>query len=271
MRQHSRQDTVPSARFHRSAADRRRSSQRAHFRPDVVGDLFYNGVASDVARGSGSGGLQRDTSAAVDNATGYASAAPLSGATGARRPPTPSSRSTARAIRPEHLSASRTTEETQLGLRVNNVREATKTTTRHAGYARYFTPPPLENTRNSEIARYAGTSNEAAQTLNDRVKAERPHSFLPCRTHRDAHREKPAARPVGLRQRDRHPVSYPRRRRHRCERRPIRRTVRHLRLPGHHLLKNADTPPGGASAAAERISSARIRRQAGATGKRRRK
>ena len=37
-------------------------SSSVHFTPDPVGDLFFNGVSSDVARTLYSGGLQADAS-----------------------------------------------------------------------------------------------------------------------------------------------------------------------------------------------------------------
>ena len=47
----------------------------------------------------------------------------------------------------------------------------------HAGYARYFTPPPLENVDQGTIAKFIGTTNESAITLDSAVKAERAHYF----------------------------------------------------------------------------------------------
>src|SRR5204863_444844 len=41
----------------------------------------------------------------------------------------------------------------------------------------YFTPPPLENVDQSTIAKFTGTTNESAITLDPPVKAERAHYF----------------------------------------------------------------------------------------------
>ena len=47
----------------------------------------------------------------------------------------------------------------------------------HAGYARYFTPPPVENVSSSTVAAFDNTSNAAASDQTDPVKAERSDYF----------------------------------------------------------------------------------------------
>ena len=47
----------------------------------------------------------------------------------------------------------------------------------HAGYSRYFTPPPLDQVNNGAIAATAGTTAAPALTTNDPVRAERAHYF----------------------------------------------------------------------------------------------
>jgi outer membrane receptor protein involved in Fe transport len=69
------------------------------------------------------------------------------------------------------------THENQLSPRINVVWEPVAGTTLHAGYARYFTPPPFELISNPTIALFAGTSAAPAVTQNDPVKAERSHYF----------------------------------------------------------------------------------------------
>ncbi len=68
-------------------------------------------------------------------------------------------------------------DENQLSPRLNVVYEPFKGTTLHAGYARYFTPPPLENVDQSTIAKFAGTTNESAITKNSPVTSERANYF----------------------------------------------------------------------------------------------
>jgi hypothetical protein len=65
----------------------------------------------------------------------------------------------------------------QLSPRINVVLQATKSTTIHAGYARYFTPPPLELVQNSDLAKFVGTTNQAAVQQSSSVKPERAHYF----------------------------------------------------------------------------------------------
>jgi len=68
-------------------------------------------------------------------------------------------------------------DENQLSPRINIVYEPFKGTTVHAGYARYFTPPPLEAVPQSTIARFAGTTNQSAITEDSPVTSERAHYF----------------------------------------------------------------------------------------------
>ena len=68
-------------------------------------------------------------------------------------------------------------DENQLSPRINIVYEPFKGTAIHGGYARYFTPPPLENVDQSTIAKFAGTTNESAITQNSPVTSERAHYF----------------------------------------------------------------------------------------------
>jgi outer membrane receptor for ferrienterochelin and colicin len=65
----------------------------------------------------------------------------------------------------------------QLSPRVNVVLKATKSTTLNAGYARYFTPPPLELVQLQSIAKFAGTSNQSAVSQSSTVQPERAHYF----------------------------------------------------------------------------------------------
>jgi hypothetical protein len=67
--------------------------------------------------------------------------------------------------------------ENQLSPRLNIVYEPWTGTAFHVGYARYFTPPPLENVDQSTIAKFAGTTNESAITKDSAVTAERAHYF----------------------------------------------------------------------------------------------
>jgi outer membrane receptor protein involved in Fe transport len=67
--------------------------------------------------------------------------------------------------------------ERQLSPRANLVWAPTEATTFHAGYSRYFTPPPFELIANTTIALFANTTAAPANTLDSVAKAERSHYF----------------------------------------------------------------------------------------------
>jgi outer membrane receptor protein involved in Fe transport len=62
--------------------------------------------------------------------------------------------------------------ESQLSPRINAVWTPTDTTTVHAGFSRYFSPPPIELVGTTDIALFDGTT-AAADHLDDTPKAER--------------------------------------------------------------------------------------------------
>src|SRR6202171_2419042 len=68
-------------------------------------------------------------------------------------------------------------DENQLSPRINVVYTPFAGTIIHAGYARYFTPPPLENVDQGTISKFAGTTNESAITKDSGVTSERAHYF----------------------------------------------------------------------------------------------
>lgn len=67
--------------------------------------------------------------------------------------------------------------EDQLSPRASLVWKPNGRTTVHAGYARYFTPPPIELVASTALAAFDGTTNEAKVKLADPIRAEREHSF----------------------------------------------------------------------------------------------
>src|SRR6202165_4765788 len=68
-------------------------------------------------------------------------------------------------------------DENQFSPRINVVYKPWDLTTLHVGYARYFTPPPLEAVPQSTIAKFAGTTNQSSITKDSPISAERAHSF----------------------------------------------------------------------------------------------
>jgi outer membrane receptor protein involved in Fe transport len=65
----------------------------------------------------------------------------------------------------------------QLSPRVNTVWKATPSTTFHAGYAKYFTPPPQELVATENVAIFANTSGAAASPGNSPIKNESAQYF----------------------------------------------------------------------------------------------
>ena len=185
------------------------------FRPDNVGDLIFNGVASRVDRDILSNGVELDSSyklndahtlragfifteqhATIDTAT---LVFPVD-ANGNQTSTTPQN------IVDNHDKygyfygfylqdewkpfeqltinfggrldfVNAFADENQLSPRFNVVYKPWDSTTLHAGYARYFTPPPLEAVPQSTIVKFTGTTNESAITKDSAVTAERAHYF----------------------------------------------------------------------------------------------
>ncbi|HTA65985.1 MAG TPA: TonB-dependent receptor [Xanthomonadaceae bacterium] len=65
----------------------------------------------------------------------------------------------------------------QVSPRVGFVYDASDSTTLHAGYARYFTPPPSELISPTDIALFQGTTNQLPTDVNAETLAERSNSF----------------------------------------------------------------------------------------------
>ena len=186
-----------------------------HFIPDPIGDLYFNGVASDVARKLRSDGVQGDASYALGSLhtlrgglmaiDEYVSA----NSTTTVFPVDANGNPTGGAfplvdnhklhglfagvyLQDEWKIAAGLTlnygarfdvfnssfdNEHQLSPRLNFIYKPTGSTSLHAGYARYFTPPPVENVSSSTVAAFDNTSNAAASDQADPVKAERSDYF----------------------------------------------------------------------------------------------
>jgi len=69
------------------------------------------------------------------------------------------------------------THESQISPRLNGVWKVTPSTTLHAGYANYFTPPPFELVSITSINKFINTTAEPAVLVNSTVKAERAQYF----------------------------------------------------------------------------------------------
>jgi outer membrane receptor protein involved in Fe transport len=195
-----------------------------HFTPDPVGDLFFNGVASDVERDLYSGGLQVDasyelgdkhtiraglmmldeylsadasTTAILMDSTDPGSFNPLPGSPTTTIVQNGVSHALFAGVylQDEWKILPKVTinygarfdeyyssfdKENQPSPRINVIYQPTDATTLHAGYARYFTPPPLENVSAGNVAAFNGTANESPAGPNapdNPVKAERANYF----------------------------------------------------------------------------------------------
>jgi hypothetical protein len=73
--------------------------------------------------------------------------------------------------------------EYQFSPRINAVYEVDGSTKVHAGYARYFTPPPLELEQNANPAIFDNTTNAAEVDVNSPAKAERANYYDAGVTH----------------------------------------------------------------------------------------
>jgi hypothetical protein len=186
-----------------------------HFTPDPVGDLYFDGVASDVDRRLLSAGVQGDGSyqpavghtlragfTFLDESVDADSATTVFPVDAGGNPKGPRY-SIANSqllhglfagayLQDEWRITRKLTlnygarfdaydatfdEEHQLSPRINLIYRPVRSTTLHAGYSRYFTPPPVENVPGSTVAEFNGTSNASATDQDDPVRAERANYF----------------------------------------------------------------------------------------------
>ncbi len=184
------------------------------FKPDRTGDLFFDGVASRVDRRIASTGLEANArfeltdqhilragatvigeQAAVDTTTSVFAIDSVGAAFGSPFDIQDSHRKTGLlggVYLQDEWRISRTvtlnfggrfdavaaySDETQLSPRANLVWQANPETTLHAGYARTFTPPPLELVQAGTLGAFAGTSNASEVTQSSPVRSERMHYF----------------------------------------------------------------------------------------------
>jgi len=190
-----------------------------HFTPDSIGDLYFNGEASDVERDLYSGGIQVDASYELNNkhtfrggiilqdtmvqANATTTVFPVDGSgnpTGGPLPPFVNNNTlhgifAGIYVQDEWKILHKLTinygarfdefyasfdHENQPSPRVNLIYQPTDSTTLHAGYARYFTPPPVENVPAGNVSQFDTPIPTSGSTGNDTdsgVKAERANYF----------------------------------------------------------------------------------------------
>lgn len=186
-----------------------------HFTPDPTGDLIFNGVAGDIDRDLVSNGFEGDfkwlattthtvragalitetnanthTTTTVFSADGsgdQTSTIPFDIADNHRKLGwlygiyaqdewQPAAGLTINYGARADLSRAYLTEG-QLSPRMNLVYELGDGTSGHAGYARYFTPPPLELVKPNDVASFADTTNASQVSTSSPVRSERAHYF----------------------------------------------------------------------------------------------
>jgi outer membrane receptor protein involved in Fe transport len=186
-----------------------------HFVPDVLGDLVFNDVASNVTRDSNLYGTQFDASyklndehklragfavsAEKTNVTNTSIVLPVDPVTGVISP-TPFAVTDTNSllgwnigtyVQDEWKLTDKLTlnigvrfdqlyqfvDANQISPRAALVYKPIEGTTIHAGYARYFTPPMQAQATQSNLALFNTTTNQPDVPLNNPVLAERSHYF----------------------------------------------------------------------------------------------
>ena len=186
------------------------------YSPDPIGDLVFNGVAGTIARSNRANTLQADFATPagdvhtirygiylsdehpVANNTSQVFPADADGNQTSTTPitivddaPHIDARTYGLYVQDEWQLSEKLTmnygvradkvdayvDEGQLSPRLGLVYQATDTTTVHAGYARYFTPPPAELIAPTDIALFQGTTNALPTNVNAETLSERSHYF----------------------------------------------------------------------------------------------
>ncbi len=183
------------------------------YQPDPVGDLVYNGVAAQVLHKNTATGLQFDLSNRLNDqhtlraglflqhesgSVGNNSRVFPADADGAQTSTTPLTIADNAALsgnlvgvylqdewRPtkgltvnyglRYDKGSTVVNESQISPRVGATYDLSASTRVHAGYARYFTPPPTEKIDTTSVAKFLGTTNALPSDANTAVRSERSH------------------------------------------------------------------------------------------------
>jgi outer membrane receptor protein involved in Fe transport len=190
-------------------------SSSVHYLPDPVGDLTYNGVAADVTRRNVATGLQFDASRQLNpqhtlrggvylqrerGSVANASTVFPADADGNQTSDAPltiqddshlgghlvgvylqdewqptQALTVNYGLRYDRVDT--VVAESQLSPRLGLVYQLGDDTRVHAGYARYFTPPPTEKIDTTSVAKFLGTTNALPSDANTAVRSERSHYF----------------------------------------------------------------------------------------------
>jgi outer membrane receptor protein involved in Fe transport len=186
-----------------------------HYQPDPVGDLVFNGVAADITRRNSASGLQADSSYRLNDShtlragllvqretftVGNASTVFPADVDGNQTSDMPiqiqdDTRITGRlwgiyaqdewqvtkaltvnyGLRYDKVNT--VVDESQLSPRVGLVYDVGSDLRVHAGYSRYFTPPPTEKIDTTSVQKFLGTTNGLPSDANTAVKSERSNYY----------------------------------------------------------------------------------------------
>jgi outer membrane receptor protein involved in Fe transport len=190
-------------------------SSSVHYQPDPVGDLVYNGVAADVTRRNVASGLQLDASRQLGpqhtlraglfaqrerGSVANASTVFPADADGNPTSDVPLTIQDDSRLKGHLFGAYLQDEwqptkaltinyglrydkvdtvvaESQWSPRVGLVYDLSRDTRVHAGYARYFTPPPTEKIDTTSVEKFLGTTNALPSDANTAVRSERSNYF----------------------------------------------------------------------------------------------
>ena len=185
------------------------------YQPDALGDLLFDGVASQIVRKNDALGLQGDASFRMNDqhtiraglfaqkeryVTGTQSTVFAADDDGNQTSTTPFTISDHNGLRGQtygvylqdewqptkalvvnyggrfdHVAT--VTNEKQWSPRIGMTYDLTSTTRVHAGYARYFTPPSTEKIDTTTVTEFLGTTNALPSDANTAVKSERSNYF----------------------------------------------------------------------------------------------
>lgn len=181
------------------------------YQPDPVGDLVFNGIAADILRRNAANGLQADLAWRLDsrhtlrtgvfgqrerfdvNNRSTVFPADDDGNQTSTTPVTITDDSALKGrlwgayLQDEWMPTKALTvnyglrydqvntvvDEHQLSPRLGVVFDADKSLRLHAGYARYFTPPPTEKIDTASVQKFLGTTNALPSDADTAVKSER--------------------------------------------------------------------------------------------------
>ena len=185
-----------------------------HYRPDPIGDLVFNGIAADITRRNSASGVQADASYHLSDRHTLRTGLFVQRETftvdnnSSVFPGTPDAQSDDVPIQIQdnsridgHLwgaylqdewqptkaltvnyglrfdKVNTVVDESQVSPRLGVVYDITPTVRVHAGYSRYFTPPPTEKIDTTSVQKFAGTTNALPSDANTAVKSERSNYY----------------------------------------------------------------------------------------------